>query len=417
MPNDEKKVLLDVQSVAPNMRFGTSFLDLKYHKTMHAVNDEALMDKRTGQIVYKRNTDGKLIYYAQENIHLNNYMRQLQTLIRRNRKTYIRPTFSNYEKCDSVYFLSYNIDTIDFEFDPLYADKLVLGGSLVNPHAAEHSMIQETNGIFIQLNGRPRDRAALSFLTSLYDDYYMNYEGTDVNELAKKSMYEVFGFEDSNAAVNYTVSYYDSLGRLYAQNTSNAYVRVNELSYVPFTYPGIYPRDIVDYATLRINSISLPKIGGVAAADLITTPNKEKAYEALLDNGDFEFISINVSYFLTTEDQKFTMPTEENTVPLLAMGWTEFQRELERAREGAGADGVIIDVLEPDVTDWEYAAIWVELLRFVLEDGTEIETEHENDLDALEKQFGKISYYKTIFTTDKEDLKNIWVELETESEP
>ena len=58
----------------PNMRFGTSFLSLDKHE--HGVEDEVLMDKRTGQVVYKRDTDGKLIYYAQENFHLNNYIRQ-----------------------------------------------------------------------------------------------------------------------------------------------------------------------------------------------------------------------------------------------------------------------------------------------------------------------------------------------------
>ena len=89
-----------ITSYAPNMRFGTSFLSFDNHKK--AVNDEVLMDKRTGQIVYKRNTDGKLIYYSQENVHLNNYMRQLKTLIQNHRKSYIRPIPSNCKYCNAT---------------------------------------------------------------------------------------------------------------------------------------------------------------------------------------------------------------------------------------------------------------------------------------------------------------------------
>ena len=41
---------------------------------------------------------------------------------------------------------------------------------------------------------------------------------------------------------------------------TNGYVRVNEVSFIPFNDWVTYDRDTVSYATLRINSISTPKL-------------------------------------------------------------------------------------------------------------------------------------------------------------
>ena len=46
-----------VNTESPNMRFGYSGLDLTLRK--RAVKDEVLIDKRTGEMLYKRKEDGK----------------------------------------------------------------------------------------------------------------------------------------------------------------------------------------------------------------------------------------------------------------------------------------------------------------------------------------------------------------------
>lgn len=398
----------NMSSYAPNMRFGTSFLDFKKHKKMKAVNDEVLMDKRTGQLVYKRDTDGKLIYYAQENMHLNNYMRQLKTLMTENRKTYIRPSVTNCEYCDYVYFISYNIEMVDFEFEDASKKAFMLGGKFANNHPEEHSFVQETNGFFVQLNGRPRDRALLSFMTAMYDNYYKNYDGSDPDELAKKEMYNLPNYDTSNAVINYTVSYYDSTGGIVAQDTSDGYVRANEISYIPFVHTGIYNRGSVAYATIRINSVSTPKIADLA--HVTRTSGQDKLFGALFDNVEFDFISCNVSIFVCTEDPEFTPPTPDNTVPLLVMSWEEFEEELIRAKTGGGASGIVIDVDEPDPIDWEDITIWAEIIRYIKSDGTEEETDHKTNVDELEHALASIEYHDANFNTDASATEDYFVE-------
>lgn len=396
-------------SYAPNMRFGTSFLSFENHKK--AVNDEVMMDKRTGQLVYKRNTDGKLIYYSQENVHLNNYMRQLKTLIQNHRKSYIRPIASNCDYCDDTFFMSYNIELINFYFNENEEkQRLIDGGILLNPKPTAHSFTQETNGFFINLVGRPRDRALVSFLAAIYDRYYKNYEGTDADALEKKALYDVSGYNLSNAVVNYTVTYYTSTDEVYAKQTSDGYVRINEVSYVPFAYTGIYPRTSVAYAKIQINSISTPKLADAMKLLSSATLNENLLFNRVLDYDDVAFITCNVSIFTTTTDQSFTVPEETDCTPILVMGHDEFEEELVNAKSGSGgATGITLSVEEPDETEWEDITIWGELLREVYGTGDVDETGAITNLDELEKNFGSIEYHEGKFTTNVNDVDDYYI--------
>lgn len=395
--------------IAPNMRFGASFLDYKKHNKMRAMNDEVMMDKRTGELVYKRNTDGKLLYFAQENFHLNTYIRQIKALMNDNRKTYVRPNSSNCEGINDVYFLSYNIDMIDFEFIDNAPQTLLDGGSIRNPIDVGHSFVQETNGFFIQVNGRPRDRALVSYLTALYDKTYKHYDGEDPEALLRKEMYEQPGYDNSNAVVNYTVSYYDADGKVVAEDTSNGYIRINEVSYVPFVYQGIYPRTRVAKAMIRINMVSAPKLA--VAKTLLSTEPELALLEAVTDNEDIGFISCNVGIYISTSDPDFTTPEKTYTVPMLVMGWEEWEEELARAKSGGAGSGILIAVKEPDPTEWEDVGFWGEIIRYVYPDGTEEETDHETELETVEKSFTSTEFSNHILTTDMTDAANYWVEL------
>lgn len=395
--------------ISPNMRFGASFLDYTKHNVLAGVNDEVMMDKQTGQLVYKRKTDGKLIYFAQENFHLNTYIRQIKALMTDHRKVYVRPNSSNCESYKDVYFLSYNINMVDFEFADNAPASFIEGGVWKNSSPVQHSFVQETNGFFFQLNGRPRDRAILSYLTALYDRTYKNYNGLDEDILAKKSMYELIGYDNSNAVVNYTVSYYDSDDNVVSEDTSDGYIRVNEVSFVPFIYPGIYPRDRVAYAKIKINSVSTPKLAD--ACDLLQTDAEKLLLESIKDSEDVGFVSCNVGIYICTSDKNFSTPTPDNTVPMLVMGWEEFEEELSRTKANGGATGIYVDVFEPDPTEWDDIGMWAEVVRHVYPDGTEEETEHETDLESIEVSFTATEISDLVLTTDPTDTSNYWVEL------
>lgn len=397
------------KSHAPNMRFGTSFLDFKNHDK--AVNDEVLMDKRTGELVYKRNSDGKFVYYTQENVHLNSYMRQLKTIIQTHRRSYIRPIPNNCEFCDDTYFMSYNIELVDFAAaEDAEKKTLIEGAEMLNPNPVAHSFTQETNGFFIELTGRPRDRATISFLTSKYDQYYKNYEGEDEDALAKKAMYKIENYDMSQAVVNYTITYYTSSDEIYARQTTDGYVRINEVSFVPFTYAGIYPRTSVAYAKIQINSISTPKLAG--AMDLLkdSTVSEKSLYTRVKDYDDIAFITCNVSIYTTTTDQSFTVPSEDNCTPVLLMGWEEFEEELVNAKTGSESTGILVSVKEPDETGWEDISLWGERIRDVFGSGEEDETGAVTKLDELEKSFGSIAYHYGNFTLNVKDTDDYYVQ-------
>lgn len=400
------------KSHSPNMRFGTSFLSFDNHDK--AVNDEVMMDKRTGELVYKRNSDGKLLYYAQENVHLNSYMRQLKTIIQNHRRSYIRPIPNNCDYTDDTFFMSYNVELIDFAAAEDADNKsLIDGGVLLNPNPVAHSFTQETNGFFIELTGRPRDRALISFLTSKYDQYYKNYDGTDDTALAKKDMYKLENYDMSQAVVNYTVTYYTSSDEIYAQNTTDGYVRINEVSYVPFIYSGIYPRTSVAYAKIKINSISTPKLAGAVELLKNSTVSETALYKRVKDYDDIAFMTCNVSIYMTTTDQSFTVPSEENCTPVLLMGWEEFEEELVNAKTGSDSTGILVSVLEPDETGWEDISLWCERLRDVYGSGQEDDTGAVTDINALEKSFGSISYHYGNFTLNVKDTDDYYVEKTT----
>ena len=72
-----------VSSIQPNLRFGTSFLDSSEYRD-RAANGEALMDKRTGEVVLKRKSDGSFIYFDRENLRLDDYIGNIRAITRSN---------------------------------------------------------------------------------------------------------------------------------------------------------------------------------------------------------------------------------------------------------------------------------------------------------------------------------------------
>lgn len=396
-----------IESNSPNMRFAAAFLDYAEHK--RAVPGEVMMDRRTGETVYKRFDDGKRLYFAQENIHQNNYVTQIKTFLAENKKTYIRPRPAICAVCDDTYYMSVNMDLVDFRFNDDEKNKSLLGGGkLLNPYAREYSIIQEQNGLFVQLTGRPRDRATISLLAAVYDKYYKNYVGTDAAKLKKKALYDQPYYLDSNAVVNYTLRYYRSTGEVFAEQTSDAYVRFNEVSFVPFVKSTIYSRTEVAYTRLIINSISAPKLAEGKA--LLKESTEGVMFEAFLDNADISVITCNVGCFMTPTDPYFTLPPEENTVPIFLMALDEFENELDKIGNISTATGVMFSVLEPDDTQWSDVNLWGEILADVYGFNDSEKTGASTNLDELEKNFGGIEYHNGGFTIDSADVTDYLIE-------
>lgn len=397
-----------VSSYSPNMRFAAAFLDYTFHR--RAVPGETLMDQRTGELVHKRKSDGKLIYYGQENFNVMAYYTELKTLAVHNRRSFIRPSQNNCDVCDSTYFFSYMVDLIGFTNKPEEGNlKLLDGGTLYNPYPEENSIIQETNGMFLQLNGRPRDRALIAMLNSVYNKEYKDYAGDDPEKLAKKEKFDTFGFEEGDAVVNYTIRYYDAMHLVYAEQTADAYVKINELSYVPFKRETIYKRTEVTHATVTINSISVPKLA--EAMQLIQEGSGEsRMFEAFLDNDDIGLITCGVSYFIASTDDYFHLPVAFNTAPMFLVALENFEDEFNRIGNISGSTGLLFSIFEPDEVGWSDISIWGEIVSTVHEAGETDPTGSVTVPDQIEHEFGKIEYASGRFTLDADDPDNYYIE-------
>ena len=96
-----------VSSIQPNLRFGTSFLDSSKYRD-RAVNGETLMDKRTGEVVFKRKEDGSLLYFDREKLKLDDYISNLRALMKSNVR-FSYPTEYNTKDMDSEYFSTFQV--------------------------------------------------------------------------------------------------------------------------------------------------------------------------------------------------------------------------------------------------------------------------------------------------------------------
>lgn len=397
-----------VTSNAPNMRFASAFLDYANHK--RAVPGETMIDRRTGEIVYKRFEDGKRLYFAQENVHLNNYVTQIKCFLAENKRSYVRPRPSICNVCDDTYYMAINTELVDFYFaDDAEEQSLLNGGTLQNPYPDEYSIILEQNGMFVQLDGRPRDRATISFLAAKYDIYYKNYTGDDPDALAKKAMYEKPYYQDSQAVLNYTIRYYNSSDEVYAEQTSDGYIRFNELSYIPFEKTSIYPRTEVAYSTIRVNSISTPKLAG--GKKLLETESENAMLTRFLDSVDIGAITCNIGCFITPTDQNFKLPNPENTVPILIMGLDEFETELDKVGNVSSATGIYFSINEPDIAQWNDITLWGEIISKVYGYNSSEKTGASTVISDLEKSFGSIEYLHGKFTLDDNDLDGYLIKI------
>lgn len=403
-----------IEAEVPNLRFGYSGLNKIYRK--RALDDEIMLDKQTGEMLYKRVEDGKIVSYVREKIDVHNYMTQLKILMEDNAKEYIRPSTKNCSAYSDTHFVTTNIDLLDFDFHEDDKVRSMLDGSIIyNPHKKKISFTQETNGVFFFLQGRPRDQAVISILNSFYNAYYKNYDGDDPDILAIKEKYEEenSSYELSQAVVNYTIGYYQNDGTLYAETTDDGLVRVNELSYVPFPYKGIYPREEVAYAKIQINSISVPKLA--SALNLMEehaglNPGAVSLSSDFTDNIDLEFQTLLMSTFITTTDPNITPPIGNNMFPSMMLTMEELEVITSRISTMASASGIYINPKEPDEVQWSRIKLWVEPTTNVYATGEVEELESDNNMDILDKYFGKTETKIGGFTLDETELDQYYIE-------
>lgn len=401
----------NVETYVPNTRFGATFLDVLLNE--RAVNDEVMLDKQAGDLVYKRRDDGRILWYSQENIQLYQFMSQI-----RSRSdacvTYAYPNDKTSVYRDS-YFMSCLLDVTDWEFEKAEDDlpgktySLLKGDKLKNCYPDAFSVSQEASGFFIKLNISPKDLAYINLLNSRYNVEYEEYVGEDEEKLAKKALFSNFGYASGQLSLNYTITWYDLNGDVKETETADGYLTANEVCFIPYKRTKIFKRTEVNSAKLTINYVSAPKL--VEGLALCTTAVEKNMVNSVKDNTDLSFQTMNFSFFMTTTDDNMYLPSWINhSEIILLMSVKEMEDAMDRAGS-SGDGGIVISVNEPDAKTWHNTKLWVELMREFIPPDDVRYTGSPTTIKKFEDELKGIEYVYTKFSRDKKSVNDFYVEV------
>ena len=406
-----------VSSIQPNLRFGTSFLDSSKYRD-RAANGEALMDKRTGEVVLKRKSDGSFIYFDRENLRLDDYIGNIRAITRSNVR-FQYPTEYNTTDVENTFFETFLLDTQGFvpeSENGLYCDGIKFKNNLREKNYVGDnfdkgfSISTKTNGIIVKLVSRPRDTSLIEYAAGIYNNYYKKYSDTDETILnEKKKLNEDATYEKSNVEIGITITGDKTF-------STTAYLKLNEWSLILFEDNGTL-LDFSDKNDVRviIDYIRLPKIK--INANMLTDSEK-KQYQKLLDSSSAnesnpeKRIAITHAYVSTfvQNDSYMQLPDYRNSKVLELIGLKPFTDSMRMIGNIASTEGVHISEIEPDEQQRLSVAMWAERIRDVYAKGETVDipenTDHSSKIEDLEKLFGAAESIDGDITLDSNPNKN-----------
>ena len=412
-----------VSSIQPNLRFGTSFLDSSKYRD-RAANGEALMDKRTGEVVLKRKSDGSFIYFDRENLRLDDYIGNIRAITRSNVR-FQYPTEYNTTDVGNTFFETFLLDTQEFVPETengLYCNGIKFRNNLtLDNYVSEKdddgnkildngfSISTKTNGIIIKLVSRPRDTSLIEYAAGIYNNYYKKYSGTDKTSLDEKEKLKNVTYEKSNVEIGISIT-----GDKHFSTTT--YLKLNEWSLILFEDAGAL-LDFSDKNDVRviIDYIRFPKINNIE--NILTAPEKVQ-YKKLLDSSSAnesnpkERIAITHAYVSTfvQNDRYMQLPDYRNSKVLELIGLKPFTDSMRMIGNIASTEGVHISENEPDEQQRLSVAMWAERIRDVYAKGETVDipenTDHSSKIEKLEKLFGAAESIDGDITTNSNPNDN-----------
>lgn len=386
--------ILSSEITTPNVRFGATFLNTDYH-TM-AVNDEVLMDKSTGEIVYKRVKDGKFLYHDRERFNTDEYIMQLQVML--NNAAFWLPTIANSNYLTTyLMMLQYNLDK--FLLDPTTGSSYEDGGVKKNPYNDSFSISHESTGFFVKIKTRPRDEAVINFTTAKYDNYYKNYNGDDATGIRENALFNNPSYENSNIKITFRVNWIKD-GDLINTTDYVGYARANITSYVEFDNYTIPSIEDVDSVQLQILSVSLPKFK--LGKDIITGQSESIVLNKVIDAQEIRLLSCEITTTITETEKSFLMPSDTATTILLINDMVSLNEYLGRVDSlgGGNGGGVLLSTSYPSLDEWRTTKLWLERVRDVIAGGETQNVGTSTSFNELEEYFGKPIPTTAGFTVD-----------------
>jgi hypothetical protein len=371
----------------PDMRFATTFLSINNRD--YAVNGESLQDKTTGEIFTKR-LDGRVVSFFQNKKYNYDLCLELRILLTTNSEFY-------YDRTSNV---GYYVNT-DFDHMSLFGERrgdILLNDSVfpnVNPgeDEDEHNpgninvtdvrflLSNETNGFFFRVTSRDSDKAFIEFLTTEYNRRFKDYEGSDEFYNTEAAMFVNEKWEDSNAAVEYTVEIVK--GEHYKVYTVTDYIRFNEkccimlpMQKIVANFPNGY-----DSALVTIKAVTYDKIRTmvnnkeVFGEDFINTYNKLVPFDRVIPVDYY-----NLSYFV--DDASDIILTDASfIVSMLDIPYVK--RYMGKIAELKNSGSVFLSTKRPSDDDWVANSVWAERVRDITSEGKVINYDTETNILAL----------------------------------
>lgn len=404
-----------VESLVPNSRFGTTFLDTKYRD--RAIDDEVMIDKLTGEILYRRK-DGIYLWNERERIHVYEHFTQIKKRIEAY-NNWISP-LEERTKFNESYFSTTIMTVLDFTCNASDEDiknnnpiGLIYGHTLENPKKIPFSITQESNGFFINIGTTPRDRALVGALNERYNREYYNYTGSDPDHVAKAAKYKEYNYLESHFVVNYTVYWYDINGDLLSTETADGYAIANENTLIPFKQVSTYGRSKVNATKLVINSISAPKLAEGYELTLNSGIVEQTFINSTRDTDSIIIDSMLISFFSTITDDLFQVAdTDGMTSYLMVLGMNEYEQTLNRAGSPL-SNGNVIGTKSPIKGDWEKSNIWHETIRKVHTiDDVEFIGTTETTPQSLEEMLMGVRHTGSFITSEKDETEGFYLKDE-----
>lgn len=394
----------NVSTKDPNLRFGISFLDIKYAD--RAAKGEAMMDKTTGEIVYKRESDGSILYFNRENMNIEDWLIFMESTYQKTSGS-IYPTKDNCSKINSTYLLGTNFDLTKFIED---SGSFENGGIKRNTFVTEFNITHESNGFFAKLNLRPRDVTYVNLISEMYDRYFKDYNGVNNDYIAENAKFAKPNYFGNSLQINYTYSVYKN-GEKIRNITDDGFCRPNEICYIPFNNSSVYSRDDADYCTLEINYVTIPKLKyGIVIKSLVSSDSEKNIMNIVKDNDPITMISLDTFTYSTTTDIPFATPSPNNSKTIQFIKAEVVNEAFERIEKMSGSNGFYFSTTEPSKEEWISTSIWGENVREVYTGGEVENTTDSNILSKLEALFGKGKEIIGPFTVDYNDVTGFFVE-------
>lgn len=423
MPIDvESKDLRPTFIANPDTRFAASFLDIRYRK--YAVVGEAMLDKTTGELYFKRkgkseDDPGKVLSFNQDYRDLYDQAWQFKVI------TASHANFTPPVKMSDAYLISTNYDLACINNEmPVFADSLSDGKFTIHNYTDVDSAdvdvadidsrktlsfkcTKGSLGFIIKLSTRASDKLPVEFLTKEYNRTDSNTNESQFNAIIKYTVV-IDGVNKDNEDKSVSLQL-------------SSKIRVNEPNVVDFSDDAALSNAVIanklelsDYSvSVYIDEIQPYKITGMLSKLDSDTVNKEIFTKIANPDEKICFTTANITHYVSKASDIMDLGNETHVSAADVDTFTRLMGEMNSLRT---TPSLIVSVNQPSIAEWTSGVIWAQKITTIdTATGIENRTLANIDVDYLASRINSTSLaYGRLSseTSDKNDESVVFIEKE-----